>query len=86
MINKEPCADCPVRIYQETVSSNPGVSEARIVHALSMRARRIELDPKNLEENALDRCDHWHRWGAKLGFDYVAVQALKDRKAKRKIV
>lgn len=84
MAEKDPCIDCPVRTYLEKVSRYPDVSEVRFSHALRMRASRIELDPKNPEENAVERCDHWHRWGAEFGFDGVAIEALRVRKAKRK--
>jgi hypothetical protein len=86
MTEKEPCIDCPVRLYRERTSTNTSITDVRIAHALTTRSLGIELPAKTLEEDALNRCDHWHRWGAQMNFGTVAVNALKARKEKRKIV
>ncbi len=86
MIEKDPCVDCPVRLFRERTSTNISVTDVRIAHGLTNRSLGIELPAKTLEEDALNRCDHWHRWGALMNFGTVAVSALKARKTKRKIV
>ncbi len=79
---KSPCDDCSVRVLRESRVSI-SATDAALRHYLGKKVLGIDTPSGGLEDDALDRCRHWHRWAEALGMGEEVVISLKKIKETR---